>query len=114
MWNNYLMPSLNRKQWTDEEEEQLLSAVDEHKSQNWFAIAKQMKNRSPFQCFVHFRTAFNDRGVTRNARWTTEEDQSLISYIDKYRIGNVIPWTKIMDKMQGRSKLQLYNRFVLH
>lgn len=112
MWNNYLMPSLNRKQWTDEEEEQLLVAVEEHKAQNWSEIAKQLKHRSPFQCFIHFRTVFNDRGVARNARWTPEEDQNLISFIDKYRIGNVIPWTKIMDKMPGRSKLQLYNRYV--
>lgn len=106
------MPSLNRKQWTDEEEGLLLAAVEEHKAQNWSAIAKQLKNRSPFQCFVHYRTVFNVRGIARNACWTSEEDQNLMSYIDKYRIGNVIPWTKIMDKMAGRSRLQLYNRFV--
>lgn len=104
------MPQLNRKQWTPEEEELLLAAIHEHRAQNWEEIAKSVGHRSAFQCFVQYRTAFSDRGVQQNDRWTQEEDEQLMQYVEKFRIGNVIPWTKIMEKMPGRSKIQLYNR----
>lgn len=32
--------------------------------------------------------------------------------VDKYRIGEVIPWTKIVPTMPGRYKAQLYNRYM--
>lgn len=106
------MPSLNRKEWSPEEEDKLLAATQEFREQNWSEIAKRVENRSAYQCFIQYRTAFGDVGLPRHLRWTPEEDQQLMDTIEKYRIGNVIPWTKILDKMSGRSKLQLYNRYM--
>lgn len=112
MWQSYLNPSVNRREWTPDEEKKLLAATQEFEMQNWEEIAKNVPNRSAFQCFVHYRTVFNDHVIQRTpfSRWTPNEDQQLIQTVEKYRIGNVIPWTKIMEKMHGRTKGQLYNR----
>lgn len=104
------MPSLNRKTWTGDEEDKLLSLVNKYGAQNWPEIAKQLKNRSPYQCFVHYRTVLSERNEPKNTRWTKEEDKILMQLVDKYRIGNLIPWTKITSQMPGRCKSQIYNR----
>lgn len=110
MWFGYLMPTLNRKAWTTAEEDKLLNAATKFSAQNWSEIAKAVENRSVYQCFVHYQTHFNNQSVQKNVRWTPEQDRQLLAYVDKYRIGNVIPWTKVMEKCPGRSKVQIYNR----
>lgn len=105
------MPTLNRKPWTPDEEDKLLNAAIEFGEQNWPKIAETLENRSMYQCFVHYRTVFSGKDSQRNVRWTAEEDEMLINYVDKYRIGNIIPWTKVMEHFIGRTKIQVYNRF---
>lgn len=112
MWYGYLMPTLNREAWAPDEEDKLLNAAIKFSVQNWTEIAKAVPNRSVYQCFVHYQTHFNNKNTsaTKNARWTPEQDQQLMACVEKYRIGNIIPWTKILEKCPGRSKVQLYNR----
>lgn len=104
------MPTLNRKNWTSDEEDRLLAAVSKHSAQNWAEIAKEVENRSSYQCFIHYQTAFGGKNVVKHTPWTADEDKMLLESVEKYRIGNVIPWTKISEKMSGRHKRQLYNR----
>lgn len=110
MWTGYLMPSLNRKNWTADEEDKLLCLAIQYGAQNWPEIAKQLKNRSAYQCFVHYRTVLSERMETKNTRWTKDEDKNLMQLVEKYRIGNLIPWSKITSRMPGRCKSQIYNR----
>lgn len=110
MWFGYLMPTLNRKEWTAAEEDQLLNAASKFGAQNWTEIAKSVESRSVYQCFVQYQTRFNNKNHPKNVRWTSEQDQQLMACVEKYRIGNIIPWTKIMEKCPGRTKVQLYNR----
>ncbi|XP_055306417.1 snRNA-activating protein complex subunit 4 [Sitodiplosis mosellana] len=112
MWYGYLMPTLNRQPWTPAEEDKLLNAANDFEHQDWAEIAKEVDGRSAYQCFVHYQTKFNPKHVQKNVRWTPEEDKKLLDFIEKYRIGNIIPWTKIMEKCPGRSKPQLYNRYM--
>lgn len=104
------MPSLNRKMWTIEEEDQLLAAVAEYGPQNWTEISLFIENRSPYQCFVHYQTVFGQKAIQKNVPWTRDEDSQLIEYVDKFRIGNIIPWTKIAEMMPTRMRFQVYNR----
>lgn len=104
------MPTLNRKSWTSAEEDKLLNAANDYDHQDWEEIAKEVGNRSAYQCFVQYQTKFNSKNVMKNVRWTPEEDKRLIDAVEKYRIGNIIPWTKIMEVCSTRSKTQLYNR----
>lgn len=105
-----MMPTLNRKQWTPDEEDKLLNAVNENDAQDWNEIAQNVANRSAYQCFVHYQTVFGDKQIQKHMRWTPDEDGKLIEYVEKYRIGNIIPWTKIVEMVPGRNKTQLYNR----
>lgn len=110
MWYGYLMPTLNRKSWTQSEEDKLLNAAIEFGSQNWSNISEAVENRSVYQCFVHYQTHFNNKNLPKNVRWTDDEDQKLMESVEKYRIGSIIPWTKIMEHFTNRSKIQVYNR----
>lgn len=112
MWTGYLMPTLNRKSWTSDEEDQLLCVATQYGAQNWPEIAQQVRNRSSYQCFVHYRTVLSERFETKNTRWTQEEDDTLMQLVEKYRIGTLVPWTKIKSRMPGRCKAQIYNRYV--
>lgn len=112
MWYGYLMPTLNRKPWTSDEEDELLNAAQKFGAQNWSEIAKAVGNRSVYQCFVQYQTHFNNKNIHKSIPWTAEADHKLIASVERYRIGNIIPWTKVMENCPGRSKLQLYNRYV--
>lgn len=114
MWYGYLLPSLNRSPWTPEEEDRLLCIANIYSLQNWSAIAAEVgTSRSAYQCFVYYQTALADRNMIKNVRWTKEEDELLKQLVEKYRIGNIIPWTKISEKIPGRYKAQLYNRYFI-
>lgn len=110
MWYNYLMPSLNRKMWTPDEEDQLLDAITEYGEQNWTEISLCIANRSPYQCFVHYQTVYGQKPLQKNVPWTRDEDRQLFEYVEKYRIGNIIPWSKITEMMPNRVRVQVYNR----
>lgn len=110
MWYGYLVPTLNRKAWTPDEEDKLLNAAHKYGAQNWNEIAKTVENRSVYQCFVHYQTNFNNKSILKYVKWSVEEDEQLITCVEKFRIGNIIPWTKVMENFPGRTKLQLYNR----
>lgn len=110
MWYSYLMPSINRKPWESDEEDKLLNAVGEYGAQNWSKIAQNLNNRSAYQCFVHYQTAYGCKLIQKNVPWTPEEDRQLLQCIAKYRIGSMIPWTKVTSLMGNRVRIQVYNR----
>lgn len=112
MWYGYLMPSINRSQWNLTEEDELLNAVNRYSVQNWPAIAQLLNRRSPYQCFVHYHAVLSEKNIAKNVKWTKEEDAHLIEMVEKYRIGEIIPWTKILESMPGRYKAQIYNRYM--
>lgn len=85
------MPTLNRKNWTFDEEDKILNAANVFDNQDWSEIVKAVNNRSAYQCFVHYHTIFNKNLVPKNVRWTPSEDKQLLEYVEKYSTGNVIP-----------------------
>lgn len=113
MWNGYLMPTLNRSPWTAAEEDKLLNAAIQFDGQDWSSISKELEHRSAYQCFVHYHARF-EKNVQKNVRWTQEQDHKLVECVEKFRIGNIIPWTKVMEHCTDRTKSQVYNRFDFH
>lgn len=110
LWNAYLKPTLNRNRWTTDEEEKLHQIVQNYNYQNWPKIAKHLPGRSGYQCFVHYQSVMALMNIQRNVRFTPEEDNLLMQTIEKHRIGSIIPWSTIVEKMPGRTKTQVYNR----
>lgn len=111
-WEVYLKPSINKSKWTDEEDSKLLSIAEEMQYQDWDTIARKLlTNRSAYQCFAHFQTRLNTSHNYTKGKWTKEEDEKLLNAIDRTKIGNFIPWTKVANHVSERNPTQVYNRF---
>ncbi|XP_069697942.1 snRNA-activating protein complex subunit 4 [Periplaneta americana] len=111
MWHNYLHPMIRKSKWTKDEDSKLKELVDKYNNQNWDAIAQELgTKRSGYQCMCQYQTRLNDK--LRKSKWTEEEDAYLIEVINKCRIGSYIPWAKVTFYMSGRSKNQVFNRWV--
>lgn len=110
IWNAYLKPSLNRKPWSADEEDQLLNAIEKCDPLDWSEVSKQITGRSLYQCLVHYRTKLAVSSRYNCGRWSAEEDALLLLMVDKYRVGNEIPWSNVVANIPKRSKRQVYQR----
>lgn len=110
IWNAYLKPSLNRNQWTSEEDDLLLNAIESCVPLDWTEVAKRMDCRSVYQCVVHYMTKLAVSNTMNCGRWTAEEDALLLKTVEKYRIGNDIPWSNVVANIPKRNKQQVYQR----
>lgn len=110
LWNAYLQPNLNRCKWTAEEDDLLLNAIEHCVPLDWSKVATRMDRRSVYQCVVHYRTKLALPNAVNCGRWTAEEDALLLENVEKYRIGNEIPWSNVVANIQKRNKSQVYQR----
>lgn len=110
IWDAYLRPSLNRQQWTAEEDDLLLNTMENCVPLDWVEVAKRMDRRSVYQCVVHYRTKLALPQQGNCGRWSAEEDALLLEMVNKYRIGNRIPWSNVETKIPSRNKQQVYQR----
>jgi hypothetical protein len=110
MWNSYLRPDLMRDDWSLAENDQLLEAVEAFNYENWEVIAQQLPGRSSLQCFIHFQVDFK-RLYQIGEKWTQEEDNLLVSMVQKYTKCGVVDWNKIGEVFKTRNKTQCYNRY---
>lgn len=112
MWNLNLHPRLRRGKWTDEEDDKLLEAARSFNFQNWQEIANAVgTERSMFQCFLRYQTKFQSVERTGD-KFSLDEDRRLAQLVNEHRVGNIIPWTKIAQFFNNRSKQTLYYRYV--
>lgn len=111
MWNSCLHPNIRRAPWSSAEDTALMKSAVQYNFQNWNAIAKALPNRSTFQCFLRYEIALSDSSRIKNTKWTKEEDDLMIKLIDKYRVGQTIPWIKIAEFMPNRNQTQVYQRW---
>lgn len=109
-WNGFLRPDICKDPWTNNEEDKLLDVVEKYDFQNWEAIAKELPGRSAYQCFVQYQSKFKFN--KKNSKWSEAEDELLSKAIDKFRIGSIIPWTKVTEQIPNRTKMQVYNRYM--
>ena len=67
--------------FTKEEDQQIIQLVKyfgANNKRNWYFIASQLKCRSPRQCRERYQLFLSDQ-VRKNAKWTLEEDEILLS-----------------------------------
>ncbi|NXG58956.1 SNPC4 protein, partial [Hemiprocne comata] len=108
-WQNWEHPSINKKEWTEEEIERLKKIAAQHGYLDWQTIAQELgTNRTPFQCLQEYQVYNKD---LKRKEWTKDEDQMLLELVQEMRVGSHIPYKKIAYYMEGRDSAQLIYRW---
>ncbi|NXI96541.1 SNPC4 protein, partial [Psophia crepitans] len=108
-WQNWEHPSINKKEWTEEEIERLKKIAADHGYLDWQMIAQELgTNRTPFQCLQKYQIYNKD---LKRKEWTKDEDQMLLELVQEMRVGSHIPYKKIAYYMEGRNSAQLIYRW---
>ncbi|NXG51383.1 SNPC4 protein, partial [Psilopogon haemacephalus] len=108
-WKNWEHPSINKKEWTEEEIQSLKKIASKHHYLNWQTIAQELgTNRTPFQCLQKYQVYNKD---LKRKEWTRSEDQMLLELVQEMRVGSHIPYKKIAYYMEGRDSAQLIYRW---
>ncbi|NWS85627.1 SNPC4 protein, partial [Toxostoma redivivum] len=108
-WQNWEHPSINKKEWTEEEIENLKKIAAKHNYLDWQTIAQELgTNRTPFQCLQKYQIYNKD---LKRKEWTKDEDQMLLELVQEMRVGSHIPYKKIAYYMEGRDSAQLIYRW---
>ncbi|NXG81650.1 SNPC4 protein, partial [Stercorarius parasiticus] len=108
-WQNCEHPSINKKEWTEEEIEKLKKIAAKHGHLDWQTIAQELgTNRTPFQCLQKYQVYNKD---LKRKEWTKSEDQMLLELVQEMRVGSHIPYKKIAYYMEGRDSAQLIYRW---
>ncbi|XP_054583522.1 snRNA-activating protein complex subunit 4 [Eptesicus fuscus] len=108
-WQNWEHPSINKQEWTRPELDQLKAIAAEHGHLHWQKIAEELgTRRSAFQCLQQFQQ--HNKDLKRRA-WTEAEDRMLTQLVQEMRVGNHIPYRRIVYYMEGRDSVQLIYRW---
>ncbi|XP_077692065.1 snRNA-activating protein complex subunit 4 [Eretmochelys imbricata] len=108
-WQNWEHPTINKREWNEEEIEKLKEIAAKHNCLDWQTIAQELgTNRSAFQCLQKFQAYNKD---FKRKEWTKEEDQMLLQLVQEMRVGSHIPYKKIAYYMEGRDSMQLIYRW---
>ncbi|KAK9876835.1 hypothetical protein WA026_015071 [Henosepilachna vigintioctopunctata] len=109
-WHIYLHPDINKTNWEPDENLKILQLVDKYKCQDWDQIALElMNNRSGFSVYLHYVSVLCEQFC--KLRFTKEEDQKILEYVERLKIGSYIPWNAIEAHFPHRSRFQLMHRY---
>eukprot|EP00903_Cladosiphon_okamuranus_P008416 g8092.t1 len=96
-WKKVLTPGLVKGQWTPEEDQLLVSVVNEgHK--NWGSLSARIPGRTSKQCRERWCHHLDPRIV--KGQWTAAEDEIIVSM--QKQIGN--KWAQIAQQLDGRTE----------
>ena len=101
-------PKKTISQWTKEEDEKLLLAIQSFGLYQWNLISEVLQKRTPKQCKERYYNHFDPSIVKKP--WTKEEDKILL---EKRKImGN--KWSEMKKFLPGRTANSIKNRFFSH
>jgi len=103
-WKKVLDPTVTKGQWSKEEDDLLISVVNQGQYKNWGHVAKLIPGRSAKQCRERYNGHL-DPSLTKG-NWTVEEDARLLE-----KLSEIGPrWSAIARCMPGRTDNQVKAR----
>ncbi|VDD90077.1 unnamed protein product [Enterobius vermicularis] len=107
-WINEQSPRWSKAKWTTDELAKLRELAT-GPWVRWEVVARRLGTaRTPFQCFKKYKVEFDKELKTQ---WTREEDTALITLCHSMRTNGKIPWEKVYNYMEGRSRQQCKVRY---
>ena len=97
------------KRWSDEQDDQLRTAVKKHGEKNWKAIADSVPGRTDSQCLHRWTKVLNPQ--IKKGLWQPEEDSLLAKLVGE---SGPKGWTKIAQQLPGRIGKQCRERWHNH
>ncbi|OHT12482.1 Transcription factor WER [Tritrichomonas foetus] len=101
-------PKSPRKRFSYEEDQKLLSLVDEHGENDWILVASKMKNRDARQCRHRFKNYLVENHLS--LPWTEAEDNFIVQQFRQ--VGS--RWVYISKALVGRTGNDVKNRWHKH
>ncbi|XP_078282227.1 snRNA-activating protein complex subunit 4 isoform X2 [Rhinoraja longicauda] len=109
VWQNSEHPSISQTHWSSEEIKQLNEISESAGYVDWESIASELQTaRTAFSCLQKYQEFNKD---LKRSVWSKKEDQMLTELVQKMRVGNFIPYTKIAYFMEGRNSKQIVYRW---
>jgi hypothetical protein len=82
-WISHDSPSINKSNWTKEEDKLLVSLSRKHRGHNWNFISNELNSkRTSIQCFKRYQRSLNTSMV--KSKWKEEEDKILMEAVKCY------------------------------
>ncbi|XP_058928886.2 snRNA-activating protein complex subunit 4 isoform X2 [Kogia breviceps] len=108
-WQNCEHPSINKQEWGAREVGRLQAVAAARGHLDWQKIAEELGTcRSAFQCLQKYQ---QHSPALKRREWTEEEDRVLSRLVQEMRVGNHIPYRRIVYYMEGRDSMQLIYRW---
>jgi len=98
-------PNIKKGKWTKEEDELLLSLIDQF-GKSWSFISKIIKNRSSAQIRMRYNNHLSPEIVKK--KFTKEEDNLIKNLYEKY----LNRWSKYNQYLPGRSLKNIKRRYL--
>ncbi|XVF12614.1 hypothetical protein REPUB_Repub08aG0134200 [Reevesia pubescens] len=97
-----------KREWTEEEDDQLRIAVEVFGECDWQSVASALKGRTGTQCSNRWKKSLHPTRL-RVGRWTCDEDKRLKVAVMLFGPKN---WRKIAEVVPGRTQVQCRERWV--
>ncbi|KAK8521386.1 hypothetical protein V6N13_077494 [Hibiscus sabdariffa] len=97
-----------KREWTEEEDDQLRIAVEVFGESDWQSVASTLKGRTGTQCSNRWKKSLHPTRQ-RVGRWTCDEDKRLKVSVMLFGPKN---WRKIAEVVPGRTQVQCRERWV--
>ncbi|CAG9322330.1 unnamed protein product [Blepharisma stoltei] len=101
------IPVFKQGKWSPEEDKALKDAVEFYEEKNWKAIAKELGQRSPLQCFNRWSLILKLNLI--KGPWQPHEDKTLREWVKE---NGPHGWPKCSRQIPGRNSKQCRRRYL--